>query len=493
MTEANKANAQNLKSIDYSRKWWVLGSVAMGVFLATIDGSIVNIALPTLEEALRTDFATVQWVVLAYLLTITTLLLSIGRLADMFGKKKLYLTGMVIFTVGSLLCSLSTQVGWLIAFRVLQAVGGAMMMALGTAITTEAFPDQERGKALGIQGLVVSVGIIAGPAIGGILLGSLTWHWIFYVNLPIGLLGLFLVMKNVPHIKPVGKQTFDFSGAVTLLISLTSFLMALTIGQQAGFLTPIPIVLFLMWAGFLAAFIWIQRRKDQPMMDLSLFSNRLFSVNLMTGFLTYLASSGTILLMPFYLENILKHDPQAAGLMLAVLPISMGLAAPLAGSLSDRVGTRALTVVGLILAAAGYAWVSTLNQATTTLGYVVRYIPLGIGMGIFQSPNNSAIMGSAPKHRLGVASGLLAITRTLGQTSGISIFGALWAARILTYGGSAFAADVTAAPASVQVFALQDVIRFICVIILIALGMSVYALVSERRGQKMPASQTEIG
>ncbi|MHC1784964.1 MAG: MFS transporter [Anaerolineaceae bacterium] len=477
-------NEQNAATIDYSRKWWVLGSVAMGVFLATIDGSIVNIALPTLVKVLDTDFAKVQWVVLGYMLTITTLLLGFGRLADMYGKKKLYMAGMVIFTVGSLLCGLAPSIGVLIGSRVIQGVGGAMMMAIGTAIVTESFPDRERGKALGIQGSIVSVGIIAGPAVGGMILGSLSWHWIFFVNLPIGLIGLILVLQNVPHFKPSGHQKFDFYGAATLFISVSAFLLALTIGQEEGFLQPIPLGLFVIWLGFMAAFIIIQKRIPQPMMDLSLFSNKLFSINLVTGFLTFLASSGNVFLMPFFLENILMKDPQTAGLMLAVLPISMGLAAPLAGALSDRVGTRLLTVVGLTLAAIGYFAVSTLDQNTTTIGYLIRFIPLGIGMGIFQSPNNSAIMGSAPKHRLGVASGLQAITRTLGQTTGISIFGALWAARILQYAGPSLVEDVTLAPVIIQVPALQDVLRIFCVIILAALVLSIYALITEKRRRK---------
>jgi EmrB/QacA subfamily drug resistance transporter len=456
----------------------------MGVFLATIDGSIVNIALPTLVKVLDTDFATVQWVVLGYMLTIATLLLGFGRLADIYGKKKLYLAGMAIFTVGSLLCGLAPSVGVLITSRVIQGVGGAMIMAIGTAIVTESFPDRERGKALGIQGSIVSVGIIAGPAIGGMILGSLSWHWIFFVNLPVGLIGMVMVMRNVPHFKPSGRQKFDFYGAATLFISVSAFLLALTIGQQEGFLQFIPLCLFGVWIGFMVVFINIQKHIPQPMMDLSLFTNKLFSINLVTGFMTFLASSGNVFLMPFYLENILMKEPQTAGLMLAVLPISMGLAAPLAGALSDRVGTRLLTVVGLTLAAIGYLAISTLDQNTATIGYLLRFIPLGIGMGIFQSPNNSAIMGSAPKHRLGVASGLLAITRTLGQTTGISIFGALWAARILHYSGSSLVEDVTLAPVFIQVPALQDVLRIFCVIIVVALGLSIYALIAEKRNRK---------
>jgi EmrB/QacA subfamily drug resistance transporter len=478
----NKANSTK---IDYSRKWWVLASIAMGVFLATIDGSIVNIALPTLVKSLETNFALVQWVVLGYLLTITTLLLGFGRLADMFGKKKLYVRGMAIFTIGSMLCGFSPSIGLLIASRIIQAVGGAMMMAIGTAIVTESFPDHERGKALGIQGAIVSIGIIAGPAIGGMILGALSWHWIFFVNLPVGLLGLVLVLRHVPNVRPAGNQRFDIYGAVSLFISVTAFLMALTVGQEKGFLNPTALIFLGTWIVFLVLFIGIQKKIEQPMIDLSLFSNKLFSINVITGFLAFLAVSGMVLIMPFYLENILNKDPQVAGFMLAVLPVSMGITAPLAGSLSDRVGTRLLTVIGLTIAVTGYIAISTLNENTTTWGYLLRFIPLGIGMGIFQSPNNSAIMGSAPKNRLGVASGLLAITRTLGQTSGISIFGAMWAARIMVHAGSAMEGDVTSAPAITQVLALRDVLLVLSGIILVGLCLCVYALIAERKTDRM--------
>ena len=184
------------------RKWLILISVAMGIFLATIDGSIVNIGLNTLVNDLGQPLAVVEWVVLAYMLTISTLMLSIGRLGDMVGKKTLYLVGLIVFTIGSVLCGLSPSVYWLIGFRVLQGIGAAMLMALATAIVTEAFPNQERGKALGILGTMVSIGIIAGPTIGGVILESLSWHWLFFVNLPVGIVGVIMVLRFVPNYKP---------------------------------------------------------------------------------------------------------------------------------------------------------------------------------------------------------------------------------------------------------------------------------------------------
>jgi EmrB/QacA subfamily drug resistance transporter len=264
-------------------KWWVLIAVAMGVFLATIDGSIVNIGLNTLVEDMQKPLAVVEWVVLAYMLTLSTLLLSIGRLSDIVGKKKLFLAGMILFTISSGLCGLAGSVFWLIGFRVLQAVGGSMIMAIGTAIVTEAFPPQERGKALGIMGTMVSIGIIAGPTIGGLLLQSLTWHWLFFVNLPIGFIGVFMVLRFVPESTPGDKQKFDFAGAGLLFVSMASFLFALTTGQHGGFDNLKVIGMFVLSVSALSLFIGIERRTTQPMIDLTMFRNAQFSINLITG------------------------------------------------------------------------------------------------------------------------------------------------------------------------------------------------------------------
>lgn len=458
-----------------SNKWYIMAAVAMGVFLATIDGSIVNIALPTLEKALEVDFSMVEWVVLAYLLTISTLMLGVGRLADIIGKKKIYAAGFVIFTVGSVLCGLSTQIAWLIAFRVLQAIGGAMMMALGTAIVTEAFPPSERGKALGIMGTVVSIGIIAGPTIGGLILEALSWQWLFFVNLPIGVVGVLMVLKFVPAIRPGGGERFDFAGAGTLFVSLFALLLGLSLSQGMGFGNFQVLGLLAVAGVFVAAFIFLELRNAQPMIDLRLFKNSLFSINLITGFITFIGTAGTMLIMPFYLQNILGLQPRDTGLLLGVVPLAVGLVAPLSGQLSDRIGPRPLTALGLLLLIIGYLAVSTLDATTTGWGYALRFLPVGLGLGLFQSPNNSAVMGTAPKNRMGIVSGLLAITRTLGQTSGIAILGAVWAARVSAYTGVT-TADVTQAPVTAQISGLHDTIILVVVLISFAFVLSLWAL-----------------
>jgi EmrB/QacA subfamily drug resistance transporter len=468
-------------NIDYSRKWLVMTAVAAGTLLTTIDGNIVNVALPTLVRELQTDFATVQWVVLAYLLALATLMLSLGRLGDMIGKKPIYVAGFVIFTVGSVLCALTPNIYWLIGFRVVQAVGGAMLLALSMAIVTEAFPSQERGRALGLNGTFVSVGIVAGPTLGGLLLSVTTWHWIFLVNLPIGIVGTILAIRYVPASQSSGQQKFDYGGAGALFISLLGLLLGLTVGQQRGFGDTAVLILFATFFLFLILFVIIENRTTQPMIDLRLFGNKLFSINLITGFATFVAIAGTVILMPFYLENILGYATGQVGLLMAVVPLFLGVVAPLSGSLSDRFGTRPITVAGLIMLALGYWAMSTLNQQTTGLGYVLRLLPVGMGMGMFQSPNNSAVMGSVPRQRLGIASGLLAISRTLGQTTGIALLGALWAGRTMVYEGVVLKGGATEATAVSQISGLHDTFLFIVLLMLVALALAIWALVKENK------------
>jgi EmrB/QacA subfamily drug resistance transporter len=481
---------QHTDTVDYSRKWYVMAAVSAGVFLATIDGSIVNIAVPRLKDIFDTDLAIVQWVVLAYLLTVTTLLLSVGRLADIIGKKSIYTVGFVVFTIGSALCAAANTVGWLIGFRVLQAVGAAMVMSLGPAITTEAFPASERGRALGIIGMAVSAGIITGPVLGGFLLKHYSWHWIFLVNIPVGVVGTMMVLRFVPNIPPRGGQRFDIPGALTFFISLISLLLALTFGQQFTFTTGWIWLLLATWLGFLVLFLFIQWRSEQPMVDLRLFAEIDFSVGLITGFITFVLIGGVLFLMPFYLINIQGYDQFVAGQLLAVLPLSLGVAAPLSGWLSDRFGTRLITMIGLGVLVIAYSIVTQLDSETTAFGFVLVLLPVGIGMGIFQSPNNSAILGAVPTYRLGVASGLLAIARTLGQTTGIAVLNAVWASRVLVHTPDTVSGDATDAAPAAQVAGLHDTFLFATGLIVVALLISIGGWFWQRK-QPSVLPQTE--
>jgi EmrB/QacA subfamily drug resistance transporter len=407
----------------------------------------------------------------------------------MIGKKNLYIAGMVIFTIGSVLCGLSPTIYWLIAFRVLQAIGASILMALGTAMVTEAFPDNERGKALGILGTLVSIGIIAGPTIGGLLLESLSWHWLFFVNLPVGVIGVILVVRYVPASRPGARQKFDFPGALTLFIGLSALLFALSSIQTNGFNSPSVFVLLGVFIVALVVFILIETHVHEPMIDLSIFKNRLFTVNLVTGFMTFIVSAGTTIILPLYLQNVLSFGPRQSGLMLAITPLIVALIAPLAGTLSDRIGSRVITSLGLTMLLIGQIAVSSLGADTTVIGYLLRFIPVGIGIGLFQAPNNSAVMGSVPREHSGVASSLLSLTRTVGQTTGIAVLGAFWERRVSALAGGKVFENITLAPINAQVGGLRDTIYLVIVIIFVALCLSLWALSVWWRERRKTAPQ----
>ena len=463
-----------------TRKWWVMAAVAMGVFLSTIDGSIVNVALPTLGRELHAPFAAVQWVVLGYLLTLVTLMMVAGRLADLHGKKHLYTAGFVIFTFGSLLCGLSPNVVWLVAARVVQGVGASLLMALGAAVVTDVFPPQERGKAMGLIGLMVSVGLVSGPTLGGLILGVFSWHVIFFVNLPLGVVGTLVVLKAVPAQAPHSRQGFDLRGAILLFVALLSLLLAITLGPRASFRSPSILALFAAALIGLVAFVRVELSVKHPLVDLGMFRNAPLATNVVTGTLVFVASAGLVFLLPFFLQSMQGRSPREAGLLLATSPVMIGLSAPVSGWLSDRVGTRPLTVLGLGILVLAYLLVGTLEIGTSTSGYIARVALIGLGMGIFQSPNNSAIMGAVPRERLGVASGLMSLSRTLGQTTGVALIGALWAAVVHLFDTS-LVRDAMAAPVTAQLDALRWVARGIALLLCAALALAVASWKSQRR------------
>jgi EmrB/QacA subfamily drug resistance transporter len=472
--------------VDYSRKWHVMIATGSGIFLGTIDSSIVNVALPTMAKDLDTTFAAVQWVVVAYLLTLATLVLSVGRLGDMLGKKRIYTIGFAVFTVGSVLCGLAPTIVWLVVARVVQAVGAAMIFALGMAIITQAFPPSERGRALGISGALVSIGIVIGPSLGGFIVDQWSWRWIFMVNLPIGIFGTAAARRYVPDVPPLGGQSFDFKGAGVFFVSLFTFMLGLSLAQSRGFGSAL--VLGLLITGILAIviFVMVERRVEQPMLDLELFRNRLLTINLLTGWMAFFAISGLFILVPFYLENVLGATPREVGLLIAPAPLLLGLSAPVSGTISDRIGPRRVLVVGLAVLVVAYLAMQLLRADSPAWLIMVVMAPAGLGMGIFQSPNNSAVMGTASAARLGVTSAMLTTTRNTGQLTGIAVLGALWALRVSYHTGTTIDAQV--APAVAQAAALRDVGIVNTLLVAVALGLSLWGLAEERRGHGRQSS-----
>ncbi len=442
-----------------NHKWLAMLGIGLGVFMATLDSSIVNISLPTLQEYFHTDFATIQWVALSYALVLTSLMLTVARFGDLMDKKRIYVVGLVLFTIFSLANSLSRNVYMLIGFRAFQGLGATMMQALGTAIITEVFPASMRGRALGMIGGIVSMGIAIGPPLGGILIGSFGWPAVFLVNVPVGFFTFFIVRRFVPHSHVIAKnERFDRAGALILLITLIAYALGMTVGQGLGFGSPLVLGLLIFSVLGIAVLLYVEGHVGQPMIDLSLFRNILFGINLLMGFLVFFVLAGNFIL-PYFLELVRGYSAEQVGLLIMAQPVMMGLVAPAAGSLSDRFGSRIISLIGLAILVIGSWLMSTMQIDITPLGFILRMAPLGIGFGMFQSPNNSAIMGAAPRNRLGIASGLLSLSRTLGNVSGLPLMGAIYTGIVLAAGNMPAGADITTASAIPLTIGVQGTFR----------------------------------
>jgi EmrB/QacA subfamily drug resistance transporter len=425
------------------RKWLILTSVSLGSLMATLDGSIVNIALPAMQTDFRVDLTTIEWVVVAYLLVVGSLLLPFGRLGEVLTFKKVYLTGFAIFTLASLCCGAAPFVGALVAFRVLQAVGAAMIMAMGPAIVARTFPASERGRALGLNGISVAIGLSLGPALGGILTQLATWRAIFLINAPVGVLAILWAARILPSESAGHEQSFDNRGAALSGVSLFALLMALSEGQEWGWTSPAVILLALAFVVLGAAFILVERRATQPMVDLTLFRSRPFSAGLASVVIAFSGLFTATFLLPFFLEQGSGFSPIEAGLLLTPVPLTMALVAPFSGALSDRIGPRLPASVGMIFMVVGLASLTELPIKFELPDLVWRLVLLGIGQGLFMSPNSSAVIGSVPRPRVGTASGTLAQMRVNGQALGIALSSAIVATRLPSHlaalgsGGSA--------------------------------------------------------
>lgn len=417
-------------------------TVALGTFMATLDSSIVNISLPTILTHFRSDLATIQWVVLAYLLTVTSLLLTFGRLADIWGRKKVYTLGFGIFTVGSLASGLSPTPAALIVARIVQAIGAAMIQANGLAITSAVFPGPERGRALGINGTVVATGTTLGPAIGGVLVGAFGWQSIFFVNLPVGLVGIAMAVAileegRISTRREGASARFDPLGALLVSVGLITLLLALNRGAAVGWRSGQILGFFAIAVASFVAFIVVERRVVAPILDLALFRLRAFATGSLAALCSFLAISTNAFLMPFFLQLVLGFSPARAGLLLIPTSLTLAIVSPLSGSLSDRLGARTLSSIGLGISAVALFLLGGLSADAHYAEVLFRLILLGIGIGIFNSPNTAAVFGSVPRDRYGTVGGFLSMVRNTGQVVGVAIAGALLVAAITPVVGAA--------------------------------------------------------
>jgi len=412
---------------DAPRKWWVLMAIGIGTFMTALDTSVVNTILPLIGASSGSAVASVEWVVTIYLLLLSGLLLSFGRLGDLRGHKPVYILGFGVFMVSSALCGLAPSVPVLVACRALQAVGGAMLAANSPAILTKSFPTNQRGRALGLQATMTYLGLTVGPSLGGWLAEQFGWRVVFYINVPVSLAAVILSLKYVPG-DAVTQQSehFDFAGASVFLGGLSALLLGLNQGHRWGWASPQVLALLSGALALLGVFVLIERRVAHPMLDLSLFERPQFSLSVVSAVLNYICVYSCIFLLPFYLIEGRGFSPGEAGLLLTAQPIIMALVAPLSGSISDRIGARLPGAVGMGGLSAGMFLLSRLGPHSPQGEIILALAVVGLGTGTFISPNNSALMGAAPRHRQGIAAGILATARNFGMVLGVGLAGAIF-------------------------------------------------------------------
>lgn len=404
--------------------WYVVGTVFIGAFMAALDTSIITVALPSITRDFHTSISHTEWVALIYLLTLTALLAIFGRVADIVGRRPLYAMGFTIFIIGSAICGASPNLWILVTARILQAVGAVLLQANSVAIVTAAVPEHSRGKAIGIQGTALALGLSLGPTIGGFLISSFSWRSIFYVNVPVGIIGTTLAVMILPRdhlVKPKVKKPFDFLGAFLLAVSLIALLFAINQGNDRGWASPIIISSLVASVIATAGFYFQEKRHPAPIIDFSLFKIGNLTWGNVTGSLTYAVMYGVLFTVPYYFEEVLKLPSSHSGLLTSPLPLGMMLLAPIAGKIADILGEKIPTVAGAGLMLVGVVGMIFLSPATSFLLMILLLFIIGVGMGIFTPPNNSSVMGSTPPKSLGVSSGMLNMSRSLGQSTGIAL------------------------------------------------------------------------
>jgi EmrB/QacA subfamily drug resistance transporter len=401
-------------------KWWALSCTSLGMLLATINSGTLIIALPDLERSLHTSLLELVWVILVYMIASTVLVLSAGRLSDQFGRKKAYIGGFIAFAVASLGAGFAGNGTELIVWRILQGIGGSFLFANAAAIVTDAFPRNQLGMAMGTNTMVAAVGLVIGPVLGGALV-LISWHWVFWFNVPFALGGsawAWLVLRELSGRSE--DRSFDFAGTLTFLIGLTGLVLGISKGGISGWTEPLVIASLIAAAVFLPLFVLIERHSKAPMLDLSIFQNRLFSTAAAAAFINGLARFALMFVFVFYFQGVQGNSPIVAGIKLAPLAIGMLISSPLAGIWADRKGSRMLAVGGMIVQALGLALMTTLQRDTGYLAPGIYMFIVGIGSGMFNSPNTAAMMGTVPTHRRGIAAGARVLVQNTGAVISIA-------------------------------------------------------------------------
>ncbi|MDP2605637.1 MAG: MFS transporter [Deltaproteobacteria bacterium] len=415
-------------------QWWLLAAVGLSSLMVASQTSALNAILPFVARSFGVDLPTIQWVVLAYLIVSSGLLLAFGRLGDMIGQRRLFLIGFAIFIGGSLLSALASSLAWLIVTRIIQAVGGGMITSSGSPLITKTLPQSHRGRGLSAQIVMVYFGLAAGPGLGGILADTLGWHWVFLVNVPLGLLAAAVTLAAVPRDEIiVAKQPFDWVGALTFMVALTSLFFLMGSGKGRQWLPGGDAILSVVFLFAAVAFVVVELRRQEPMLDLRLFKSRFFSAATSSALINYIGYSALAFMVPFYLVDGIGYGATSAGVLIMAMPVGMMISAPFSGWFADKVGPWIPASLGMVLLAGGIFIFSRLGAAPSQSEIVARLMLAGAGLGLFSSANNSAIMGEVPINRQGVANGVVSTARQLGMMLGVAATTAIFKARYPLY------------------------------------------------------------
>lgn len=404
----------------YKKRWLILFTVLSATFMSTLDGSIVNVALPDMSAKLHVTMASVEWVVTSFLITVAATILIFGRLGDIKGKTKIFRFGVVLFTFGSLLCGFTNSLLILVIARVIQAIGAAATMATNQGIITEVFPVNERGRALGVLGTFVALGAMAGPPLGGVIVSALDWKYIFLINVPIGIIVFVLTLKIFPKSNKVIDEKLDGKGALLFTLAIVLLFGAIVEGQTIGYNNSYIIAALVISVLSFVLFIIVEKRTKEPLLYLKIFSNSLFSISIICAFTSFTAISASNIILPFYFQDTLKFSAAITGFLMMVSPIVLSVVAPFSGYMSDKIGSEVLTLIGLSLTSVGLFLISSLNEKSSVVILLVYIVIMTIGNGMFQSPNNSLVMSTVSKDKLGIAGSVNALVRNLGFVVGTS-------------------------------------------------------------------------
>lgn len=446
------------------------------MLMPSLDTSIANAGLPALAQAFSASFQGVQWIVLAYLLAITALIVSVGRLGDMLGRRQLLLVGVGIFTIASLLCALAPTIAWLIAARAVQGLGAAIMMVLAVALVGEAVPKERTGSAMGLLGMMSAIGTTLGPSIGGVLIASLGWQTIFLINVPLGLLNLLLVLRHLPNdTRETAKHQvrFDKIGTTLLTLTLATYALAMTLGH--GHFGPVNVVLLLVAACGAGLFVFIEARTPSPLIQLTMFHDRQLSASLAMSALVATVMMSTLVVGPFYLSQSLGLIPALVGLALSVGPLAAGLTGVPAGRMVDSFGPQRMTIIGLVGMLSGALIVSLLPARVGLAGYLTPIILTTMSYALFQAANNTGVMANVRRDQRGVISGLLSLSRNLGLITGAAVMGAVFSAASAT-------PDITSAQPEAVARGMRTTFGVAALLIAAALAIAIGSRVNHQRG-----------